>query len=320
MPDGFRLGMSASLLYILYLIPRSEWHGGWSPPLRYIVVLMPILALGVAVVWERIGAGTRAVIAMWTLMLVIHGAAFPWRLFHLATGENFIGESLSTIWKSDFSRLMPSFIRPNFAAVVGSVLLVAAMLTTVILSRRSRESRSDGTAEDGRRTPPVLASGKPAALPGSKEGVLRPSAGVPRFALQRLWRLRMTAPLLFAALLLAAFTYGRRPADGVEFEDTHVAHIGGEMFPAEWTVARFLYQGGWIVHRGDSLSFLAKAGRSTVRYQSQTGATIEVRGQAFVFPPTGSNYGYLPINLATTGRTTLRCIDGSANLDWMRHE
>jgi len=128
------------------------------------------------------------------------------------------------------------------------------------------------------------------------------------------------APLLFAALLLAAFTYGRRPADRIEFEDGHVTHSGGEIFPAEWTVARFLYQGGWIVRRGDSLSFLAKAGRSTVRYQSQTGATIEVRGQAFVFPATGSNYGYLPVNLATTGRNTLRCIDGSANLDWMRHE
>ena len=280
MPEGFRLGMSASLLYILYLIPRSEWHGGWSPPLRYIVVLMPILALGAAVMWERIGAGTRAVIALWTLMLVIHGAAFPWRLFHLATGENFIGESLSTIWQSDFSRLMPSFIRPNFAAVVGSVLLV------VILGTRASRPL---VARDGGR-----------------------DARAPR---------RLTAvPLLFAVILLAAFTFGRRPANRIEFEDAHVTHNGGEIFPAEWTVARFLYQGGWIVRRGDSLSFLAKAGRSTVRYQSQTGATIEVRGQAFVFPPTGSKYGYLPIDLAATSRMTLRCIDGSANLDWMRHE
>jgi hypothetical protein len=133
-------------------------------------------------------------------------------------------------------------------------------------------------------------------------------------------RATVPTPLLLAALLLAAFTCGRRPADRVEFEDAHVAHNGGELFPPEWTVARFLYQGGWIVRRSDSLSFLAKGGRSTIRYQSRTGATIEVKGQAFVFPPTGSNYGYLPINLATTGRATLRCIDGSANLDWMRHE
>jgi hypothetical protein len=285
MPDGFRLGMSASLLYILYLIPRSEWHGGWSPPLRYIVVLMPILALGAAVMWERLGAGTRAVIALWTLMLVIHGAAFPWRLFHLATGENFIGESLSTIWQSDFSRLMPSFIRPNVAAVVGSVLLAIAMAITVILGTRASRPLA---ARDGGR-----------------------DARVPRVD---------AFPLLFAALLLVAFTYGRRPADRIEFEDAHVTHNGGEIFPAEWTVARFLYQGGWIVRRGDSMSFLANAGRSTIRYQSQTGATIEIGGHAFVFPPTGSRYGYLSITLDATGRTPLRCIDGSANLDWMRHD
>jgi len=307
MPAGFRLGMSASLLYVLYLIPRSEWHGGWSPPLRYIVVLMPILALGAAAMWESVCAGSRTVIALWTLMLVVHGAAFPWRLFHLANGENFIGESLSTIWRSDFSRLMPSFIRPNMAAVVGSVALLITMILTVILSRRRREAPQDG-------------EGSPAANPRGwrfQPGILRPSSAPPGHR-----RLRMTAvsPLVFAAILLAAFIYGRRPGDLVQFEDASVTHDGGEIFPAEWTVARFLYQGGWIVRRGDSLSFLAKAGRSTVRYQSRTGATIEVGGRAFVFPPTGSNYGYLPIDLASTGRTSLRCIDGSANLDWMRHE
>jgi len=270
MPAGFRLGMSASLLYVLYLIPRSEWHGGWSPPLRYIVVLMPILALGAAVMWESVCAGSRSVIALWTLMLLVHGAAFPWRLFHLANGENFIGESLSTIWHSDFSRLMPSFIRPNMAAVVGSVLLVVVLIVVAFV--RVKRPWPNGS------------------------------------------------PLIFAALLLVAFTYGRRPGDLIQFEDASVTHTGGEIFPAEWTIARFLYQGGWIVRRGDSLSFLAKAGRSTVRYQSRTGATIEVGGRAFVFPPTGPNYGYLPIDLASTGRTSLRCIDGSANLDWMRHE
>jgi hypothetical protein len=343
MPDGFRLGMSASLLYILYLIPRSEWHGGWSPPLRYIVVLMPILALGAAMMWESICIGSRSVIAIWTLMLVIHGATFPWRLFHLATGENFIGESLSTIWQSDFSRLMPSFIRPNMAAVVGSVLLVLAMGVTVILSRRRRVA-AGGAPEDGEGSQDARVEMKRALIHDAREplrgfqpvtGRLRSFAVLRRFRASRSTApaaqddkttsshpLRTTAisPLFFAALLLAAFTYGRRPADRVEFEDAHVAHNGGEIFPAEWTIARFLYQGGWIVRRGDSLSFLAKSGRSTVRYQSQTGATIELGGRAFVFPPTASKYGYLPINLTATGRITLRCIDGSANLDWMRHE
>jgi hypothetical protein len=327
MPEGFRLGMSASLLYIVYLIPRSEWHGGWSPPLRYIVVLMPILALGAATLWERVGAGTRAVITMWTVMLVIHGAAFAWRLFHLATGENFIGETLSTTWHSDFSRLMPSFIRPNVAATVGSVVLVLALIATVILShpfdslRSLRAGFRPGGAKDSRRTP---------TLPAGSEGVLRPSFAA-EFDLSerpesrgRLRRLRMTvcglSPLLFALLLFAAFTYGRQPADRIEFEDAHVTHNGGELFPTEWTVSRFLYQGGWIVHRGDTLSYLARAGPSTLRYQSQGGATIELGGRAFVLSPTGTAYGYARINIPTSGRVELRCLDGTANLDWMQHD
>ncbi|HXA17343.1 MAG TPA: hypothetical protein VN380_10140 [Thermoanaerobaculia bacterium] len=271
LPDGFRLGMSASLLYIVYLIPRSEWHGGWSPPLRYIVVLMPILALGAATLWDRIG-GFRAVITAWTLMLVIHGAAFPWRLFHLATGENFIGETLSTTWHSDFSRLMPSFIRPNMAAVVGSILFALVLVAAVITNR----------------------------------------------ALTMI--VRRIAPLLFALLFFAAFTYGRQPADRIEFEDAHVTHNGGELFPSEWTVSRFLYQGGWIVHAGDTLSFLAKAGPSTLRYQSRAGATIELGGGAFPLAPTGATYGYTHISIAHSGRVDLRCLDGDANLDWMRHD
>jgi hypothetical protein len=283
MPEGFRLGLSASLLYILYLVPRSEWHGGWSPPLRYIVVLMPVLALGSAALWEKVSAGTRALIVVWTLMLVVHGAAFPWRLFHLATGENFIGESLSERWHSDFSRLMPSFIRPNFAATVASVLLIATIAVTVILSRRR------------------AVEGPPASI--TKVGM---------------------APLLFAVLLLAAFTCGRRPAGRIEFEDAHVIHTGGELFPAEWTVSRFLYQGGWVVHAGDTLSFLAKPGPSTLRYQSRSGATIEIGGHAFVLPPSGAIYGSTSIdagiNTRSSGRAELRCLDGSANLDWMQHD
>jgi hypothetical protein len=128
------------------------------------------------------------------------------------------------------------------------------------------------------------------------------------------------SPLIVSLLFYAAFTYGRRPAARVEFEDAHVTHNGGQMFPTEWTVSRFLYQGGWIVKAGDSLSFLAKAGPSTTRYQSQAGATIELGGRAFVFAPTGSTYGFAHINIPATGRVTLRCLDGNANLDWMQHE
>jgi hypothetical protein len=130
-PPAFRLGMSASLLYIFTLVPRPEWHGGWSPPLRYIVVFMPILALGCAAVWESFRHAV-APVALWTMMLVAHGVAYPWRLFHIADGQSFIGEWLSQTWMSDFGRMLPSLVRPNLAAVAASVALVVAMLIAAL--------------------------------------------------------------------------------------------------------------------------------------------------------------------------------------------
>jgi hypothetical protein len=130
----------------------------------------------------------------------------------------------------------------------------------------------------------------------------------------------LPAPLLFALLLLAAFIFGTQPADRIEFEDAHVIHNGGELFPEEWTVSRFLYQGGWIVHPDNTLSFFAKSGPSTLRYQSKSGATIELARRAFVLAPTGQAYGYVRIDAQMTGRWTLRCLDGTANLDWMQHD
>ncbi len=127
MPPAFRLGMSATVLYIFTLVPRPEWHGGWSPPLRYIVVFMPVLALGCAALWQRLRQAV-APIALWTMMLVVHGVAFPWRLFHIADGQNFIGEWLSLVWLTDFGRMLPSLIRPNLAGLVACVVFALLML------------------------------------------------------------------------------------------------------------------------------------------------------------------------------------------------
>jgi hypothetical protein len=126
MPAAFRLGLSSSILYLIYLVPRPEWHGGWSPPLRYIVFLMPILALGAAAIWQRIAATPLIAAAAWTIGVTAVGLTYPWRLFHIADGQNVVGETLSAIWHSDFNRLFPSYIRPNSAAIVAAVVAVIA--------------------------------------------------------------------------------------------------------------------------------------------------------------------------------------------------
>ena len=257
-PPAFQLGMIASALYIFYLVPRAEWHGGWSPPLRYVVFLMPVLALGAAALWQRIDTGAMAVVTAWTVAMVVHGMAYPWRLFHIANGECVAGETLSTIWHSDFSRLFPSYIRLNFAAyVAGAVLLVGIAIF--------------------------------------REG-------------------KLASPLIAAALLLAVFTFGLRPGNRIEFEDAHVVHEGGELYPFVWQVQRFLYRGGWILRPGDSMSFLARAGRSTLAYQGA--GTIQLGGRAYVLQ--GS--GYQTVQIDRDGRVELKCLTGTVNLDRMDHE
>ncbi len=264
MSAGFRIGMSAATLYIFYLIPRAEWHGGWSPALRYIVIFMPVLALGAATLWERIDAGPIAVAAAWTIALVAHGMAFPWRLFHIANGESITGEVLSSIWHSDFSRLFPSYIRMNFAAYVAAVLLVAMLI--------------------------VFRTG------------------------------RLASPLVLAALLGGAFVLGRRPGQRIEFEDAHVLHEGGELYPYVFQVQRFLYRGGWILRAGDSLSFLAQRGNSLLQYQAAQGATVQLGTRAYVLPPTGAAYGSTTVEASEDGRVEMRCLAGAVNLDRMDHE
>lgn len=116
--------------YLVLLVPRSEWHGGWSPPLRYLVVLAPVIALSLARVMNWLAPQVKFVAAAWTVGVVTHGIAYPWRLFHIASGESVLGESLSRRFEMDFSRLLPSLIRINAAALVwiGLVVVVALVL------------------------------------------------------------------------------------------------------------------------------------------------------------------------------------------------
>ncbi|HET7711744.1 MAG TPA: hypothetical protein VFL80_07415 [Thermoanaerobaculia bacterium] len=270
MPAGFRIGCSTAILYVVYLVPRSEWHGGWSPPLRYLVFLTPILLLGVATLMERRTSGALPIAALWTAGLLVHGLAYPWRLFHIASGENAVGEWLSRVHQSDFSRLFPSFIRLNHAALVGSIAAGITLLVLAVFRRR----------------------------------------GVPRMLIAPL------CALGFAAAVIIGLQPGRR----VELEDAHVSHAGGELFPEEYTVARFRFSGGWIVREGDALSFLARKGAATLRYSSPSAAMIELAGHAYPLAATGEGYGTARVVIPAEGRVVLRGMSGAVNLDRLDHE
>lgn len=279
-PEAFRLGLIGSSIYLLILIPRTEWHGGWGPPLRYIAFMMPVLALGAAAMWERIPKTLIAVIAAWTAGLTVHGAAYPWRLFHIANGENVLGESLSRMFGSDFSRLFPSFIRENDAAAIGTVVLVVAAGWALGVGRWVQ----------ARPTPDAQ---RPAAI--------------------------LLVPAI-AILLAAGFNSGQQPASVVQFEDAHVMKKGGELHPPEYTIARFFYRGGWVLHAGDSVSFLAGAGTARLEYATGIPATIEIGGAAYQLETTPGRYGAVRVIIPRSGRVTLRCVAGSVNLDRLLHD
>ena len=266
---AFRLGCIAAIPYVVSLVPRSEWHGGWSPPLRYIVIFMPLLLLGAARIARAFPLAT-----LWSIGLTIYGLVVPWELFHIANGENAVGEWLSSKYHSDFSRLFPSFIRLNRAALVASCG-AAALGGVLLLLRRGRRSH--------------------------------------------IFPQQLIAPVVALALVFA-FEAGRQPGNTIEFEDAHVIHSGGAMYPPYYTVARFLYRAGWVLHDGQSVSFLARSGPSVLQYACATPVTIEVDGTAMTLPPTGVRFGTAPIDLARSGRISIRCVSGTIDLDRMDHD
>lgn len=238
----FRLAALSSSLYFLLLLPRAEWHGGWSPPLRYLVVFVPLFALGAAEMMERRRRGWILplwLVAAWSGGLVVHGIAYPWRLFRIANGENAVGEWLSRLYLSDFSRLVPSYIRIDLAALVAAICLAIAIAVVAVAPRISLRS-----------PPPAINA------------------------------------VLASMLIVALFIAGRSPGRVVHFEDAHVVHDGGSLYPREWTVSRFLYRGGWELWPGDSVAFLYRGGPSVLHYHSHEPATIEIAGRRVDLPST----------------------------------
>ncbi|MFA6957366.1 MAG: hypothetical protein WC538_15955 [Thermoanaerobaculia bacterium] len=136
-----RLGIVSTIPYLLLLFPRSEWHGGWSPPLRYLVVFVPLFALLAAFAVERLLArGAFVAAAVWSAGLTLHAIAFPNALFRIASGESTWGRWVGAWWGYDLSRLVPSLIRPNGAAAVA--LVVVGIGALVALARRERAVES----------------------------------------------------------------------------------------------------------------------------------------------------------------------------------
>lgn len=133
-----------TLPYLIIVIPRIEWYGGWSPPFRYALIALPLLALAlVPLLAGRRGPGPRALLAglgALTLALTIVWIVVPGWTYSFANGRTYPLDHLSERLGADVARLFPSSVRPRPATWIwppASLALVA--LAWWWPSRKARE-------------------------------------------------------------------------------------------------------------------------------------------------------------------------------------
>ena len=132
------------LPYLVLLSPRGEWFGGWSPPYRYGIVMLPLLAVWLIPLFrERRRAANDRVIALLlvvTLVLTTLWLAVPGWTFNLAHGRSHLLDQLSTQVAADVARFFPSSTRLRAASFIWPPLAFLAM--AFLWMRRRRSARS----------------------------------------------------------------------------------------------------------------------------------------------------------------------------------
>lgn len=108
------------LPYLLLLAPRQEWYGGFSPPFRYGMVLLPVLALLLIPLLRSRSAVTSqvllAVLGLLTLSLAALCIAVPGWTYNLADGRTLLLDHATSSFGFDVSRYFPSYTRARLAS------------------------------------------------------------------------------------------------------------------------------------------------------------------------------------------------------------
>lgn len=131
-----RTAFVAAFPYLLLLVSLDAWYGGWSPPFRYGVALLPILAVALAHALPAAGRSGSAllwrVLATATLLATVAVWVEPTWGTSFADGRSRLADALAGPFAADLVRLLPSAVRPRLATLV--VPLVA--LALVVVARR----------------------------------------------------------------------------------------------------------------------------------------------------------------------------------------
>ena len=124
-----------ALPYLAAVATRFEWYGGWSPPFRYPLVLLPLFALALVPLLDRRHrpglAALLAALGAVSLILALVWVVIPGWTYHFADGRTHLLDEASLRLGADAARFFPSFVRPRLATwiwPVASLLLVPLAL------------------------------------------------------------------------------------------------------------------------------------------------------------------------------------------------
>jgi len=138
--EPLALEIAAVAPYLLLTASRREWYGGFSPPFRYGLVVLPILALAVGrLLGGRLRPPARAATSLLGALgvpLALAAYALPGWTYHLADGSNHWIDRLGERYAADLLRFLPSAVRPSLATWVVPPLAVALLFVAFSLARR----------------------------------------------------------------------------------------------------------------------------------------------------------------------------------------
>jgi len=140
----FALATAAHLPYFALVASRREWFGGWAPPFRYGIVLVPLLCIALAEHLARAASRrlelTRWVLSLASALVALALIAEPGWATSLADGRARWVDLAAAPFHADFARFLPSAVRPRTASWLAPiVLLIAALPTWRRPTRRLRE-------------------------------------------------------------------------------------------------------------------------------------------------------------------------------------
>jgi len=229
-----------ALPYLVLVASRREWYGGWSPPFRYTLALLPLLALLAVPAWrQRRRARARLLIvplALLTAAMALLYVVEPGWAYSFADGRSHLVDLLSSRFGADVAQLLPSSTRVRAATWVWPVATLA--LTLAIWPWRRRRSR-------GHRAAASRASGSRWATPAGAS--------------------LLGVALLLGAALLLPLTARARTTRVLEVESPHVVKVGGHADPDPWIFDRRRFPEAWALREGERLSAPVRAGGASVR-------------------------------------------------------